>query len=100
MAEFCYIWYMKSKTKHIGNLIRQCITSIDPKAEAILYGSRARGDENSDSDWDILILTDYPIYVETEQKFRNRLYDLNWPKEDQLNGELQANWLGVAESGP
>jgi uncharacterized protein len=67
---------MKSRTKHIGNLIRQYINTIDPKAEAILYGSRARGDEHSDSDWDILILTDYPVDVKTEQKFRNRLYDL------------------------
>jgi uncharacterized protein len=67
---------MKARTQHIGNLIRQNIHSIDPKAEAILYGSRARGDEHSYSDWDVLILTDYPVNLETEQKFRNKLYDL------------------------
>ena len=49
---------------------------IDPKAEIILYGSRARGDDRPDSDWDILILTDYPVDLEKERKFRNNLYDL------------------------
>lgn len=52
------------------------ISSIDPKAEVILYGSRARGDERDDSDWDILILTDYPVDLQIERKFRNKLYDL------------------------
>ena len=49
---------------------------IDPKAEVILYGSRARGDERSDSDWDILVLTDYPVDLNKERVFRNNLYDL------------------------
>ncbi len=49
---------------------------IDPKAEVILFGSRARGDERTDSDWDILILTDYPADLQTERKFRDKLYDL------------------------
>ena len=42
----------------------------------ILFGSRARGEEREDSDWDILILTDYPIDVKIERKFRNELYNL------------------------
>lgn len=49
---------------------------IDPKAEIILYGSRARGDDRPDSDWDILVLTDYPVDMEKERNFRNNLYDL------------------------
>jgi predicted nucleotidyltransferase len=67
---------MKAKTKHITHLIRQKIHGIDPKAEIILYGSRARGDERVDSDWDILILTDYPADLELENVFRQELYDL------------------------
>lgn len=49
---------------------------IDPKAEVILYGSRARGDDRPDSDWDILILTDYPVNLNKERVFRDNLYDL------------------------
>ena len=67
---------MKTKTQHISQLIRHYINAIDPKADVILYGSRARGDERPDSDWDILVLTDYSIDLITERKFRDKLYDL------------------------
>lgn len=67
---------MKSKTKHISQLIRKHVSVIDPFAEVILYGSRARGDHHIYSDWDILVLTDYQIDVETERKFRNELYSI------------------------
>ena len=67
---------MKAKTQHISQLIRNSVRSIDPKAEVILYGSRARGDERIDSDWDILILTDYSVNLQIEREFRDKLYDL------------------------
>ena len=67
---------MKRKTQHISKMIRNYINAIDPKADVILYGSRARGDERPDSDWDILILTNNAADVVTERKFRNKLYDL------------------------
>jgi len=67
---------MKTKTQHISQLIRHYINAIDPKAEVILYGSRARGNERPDSDWDILVLTDYSVDLITERKFRDKLYDL------------------------
>jgi len=67
---------MKSRTKNITRLIKQNISDIDPQAQVILFGSHARGDERSESDWDLLILTDYPVDLEKERKFRNHLYDL------------------------
>jgi predicted nucleotidyltransferase len=73
---------MKPRTKKVSQLIRQTIDSIDPGAEVILYGSRARGDESTDSDWDILILTDYPVDLETEQRFREKLFDLELEVEE------------------
>jgi len=57
-------------------MIRNYIHTIDPGADVILYGSRARGDERPDSDWDILILTNNAADLMTERKFRNKLYDL------------------------
>lgn len=56
--------------------IRNTIQEVDSDAEVILYGSRARGDEKIDSDWDILVLTNYPSNLETEQNFRDKIYDL------------------------
>ncbi len=57
-------------------LIRQYVSAIDPDAEVILYGSRARGDEKVDSDWDLIILTDYSVDLPIERRFRYKLYDL------------------------
>lgn len=67
---------MNRRTIHITPLIRNYIEAVDSSADIILYGSRARGDEKEDSDWDILILTDYPATITTERKFREKLYDL------------------------
>jgi predicted nucleotidyltransferase len=61
----------------ILNNITKSIHSKDPNAEAFLFGSRARGDNRPDSDWDILILIDnLDITNEIEDKFRDDLYNL------------------------
>jgi len=40
----------------IPALIKTAVLAIAPDAEVYLYGSRARGDFEPDSDWDILVL--------------------------------------------
>ncbi|MGM0566985.1 MAG: nucleotidyltransferase domain-containing protein [Bacteroidota bacterium] len=67
---------MKKTKSQIRQLIRKTVNLVDSNAEVILYGSRARGDERADSDWDILILTGYAVDLATEEKFRDALYDL------------------------
>ncbi len=57
--------------KEILDRIRKVIYQTDPDAEAYLFGSRARGDNHSSSDWDILILIDAPkVTNEIEDNFR------------------------------
>jgi predicted nucleotidyltransferase len=59
----------------IQNRIIKIIHDKDPLAEAYLFGSRARGDFSSNSDWDILILVDdKKITNDIEDKFRDELY--------------------------
>lgn len=42
--------------------VKTTVRQIDPQAEVILFGSRARrGDAREDSDWDFLVLTSYPL---------------------------------------
>lgn len=67
---------MHSQKKHILSLIKKSIEQVDANAEIILFGSRARGDQRKDSDWDILILTDYPVSYRVEQNFRHHLFEL------------------------
>jgi predicted nucleotidyltransferase len=67
---------MTPKDNNIIKLIKSSIRSIDPKAQVIIFGSRARGDARKDSDWDILILTDDPVSTQIERSFRNNLFDI------------------------
>ncbi len=67
---------MTSETKHFSKQIRSSINEVDSNAEVLLYGSRARGTESKDSDWDVLVLTDYPVDLNEESKFRDIIYDL------------------------
>ncbi len=38
--------------------IKAAVLAIEPEAEVLLFGSRARGDAREDSDWDVLVLLD------------------------------------------
>ncbi len=67
---------MTQQDNNIVKMIKSSIRSIDTKAQVIIFGSRARGDARKDSDWDILILTDYPVSTEIERSFRNKLFDI------------------------
>ena len=67
---------MTQKDNDIIKRIKTSIKIIDPKAQVIIFGSRARGDAKKESDWDILILTDYPVSTEIERSFRNNLFDI------------------------
>jgi predicted nucleotidyltransferase len=51
---------MQHQTDDILAKISSTLKQHAPDAEAILYGSRARGDARPDSDWDVLVLLDKP----------------------------------------
>ena len=64
---------MIRRKRHIIQLIRQKVNEIDNTAEVILYGSRARGDELPDSDWDILILVNSKTDLDYERVWTGKL---------------------------
>jgi predicted nucleotidyltransferase len=53
------------------------IRSFLPDSEIVVYGSRARGDASSESDWDLLILTEQEVTQDLEES----LWDLLYPIE-------------------
>ncbi len=67
---------MKGKD-HILQLIKKSITSTDPDATLILYGSYARGDNKETSDIDILVLVDKDkITWDDQKRISYPLYDI------------------------
>jgi predicted nucleotidyltransferase len=45
------------EVRNFSEAVKNRIHIYDPEAKAILFGSRARGDAEPDSDWDLLVLT-------------------------------------------
>jgi len=65
--------------REIIKKIKKTVSSKAPSAKVILYGSRARGDNRSDSDIDILILLDKKkITREDEKRVKYPLYDIKF----------------------
>ena len=83
---------MARQTVHIASTIpeqvKELIQSIDPDAEVILFGSRARGDYRQDSDWDFLVLLEIPLTPELKNEIRDRLYELELEAGDILSARI------------
>ena len=61
----------------IRRKIKDAILQENSDAKIILYGSRARGTEFQESDWDILVLLNKPnVNFKDEQKIRHKLFDI------------------------
>jgi predicted nucleotidyltransferase len=60
----------------ILNEIKIKVLDIEPDAEVFLFGSRARGDSHSDSDWDILILLPDFANFKIKSIISEKLYDV------------------------
>ena len=57
--------------------IKRIVMGKYPKAKIYLYGSRARGNATSESDWDLLILLNKEMITpEIEEEITDPLYDL------------------------
>lgn len=66
---------MVTKTiQGIPMIVKETIEKIDSEARVILFGSRARGDFRSDSDWDFLILTRKKASPQFQDMIRELLY--------------------------
>ena len=73
------------------NQIRQVVWEVESDAEIILYGSRARGDATSESDWDLLILVDGPLSDERTDRIRHRLYEVEWESGEVISSIIRSH---------
>ena len=67
---------IKDEERALLERCRVSINRIDPSAELILYGSRARGDAEPDSDFDLLVLASGEVTLEREDIFRRCLFSI------------------------
>ena len=56
-----------------NDCIKSVIRSFIPDAEIMLFGSRARKEEHTDSDYDILIITERTFASGEKTTFRSRI---------------------------
>jgi uncharacterized protein len=94
----------------ITSKVKQTVKEFDPNAEVILFGSRARGDNKKDSDWDFLILTDKAAQDKTinDLKFnifkivieiKNHIFPLVENKADWKNIEVTEIFQNIKSEG-
>jgi len=71
--------------------VKQAIHAVEPEAEIRLYGSRARGDAQTESDWDFLILLNGSVDDERTDRIRHRLYELEWDSGEVLSAIVRSH---------
>lgn len=77
---------LSDREREILRKIRDAVRSELPDATVIFYGSRARGDAEEDSDWDVLALTE-TVDWRIENKVFSALYRVEL-EEDIIIGVL------------
>jgi uncharacterized protein len=82
-------------TKAFLQQVKECVHSIDPQAEVYLFGSRARGQQRKNSDWDFLVLTGKKLDQQLEHAIWDKFTELEITSEQIINPVVQEKqeWL-------
>jgi len=62
--------------------------TLPPNSSLLLYGSRARGDDHKDSDWDLLILLDKPQLTFSDYGVSYPFRELGWDINEEINPQV------------
>ena len=66
--------------------IKETVMAEYNDAKVVLFGSRARGTESKESDWDILILLNkQTVSLKDEQSIRHKIYDIELETEQSIS---------------
>ena len=71
--------------KSIQQLARK---TLPKNSTLLLYGSRARGDYHSDSDWDLLILLDKPKLEANDYDVTYPFRELGWEINEEISTHI------------
>lgn len=73
--------------------VKKSILQVEPSAEVILFGSRARNDFSQFSDWDFLVLVDGEINSARIDKIRHLLYEIEWETGEVISTIVKSRQL-------
>lgn len=77
------------KRSEIVKRIQEVLRRVAPDAQAILFGSEARGDARPDSDIDLLILIDKErVSFSDESRITDDLYNIEFETGVQINPKV------------
>lgn len=80
---------MQKSREELLQSIKEVLHSVVPDGKVILFGSRARGDERANSDWDLLILLDKPRIESSDfDRIAYPLCELGWKEGEQFSPKL------------
>ena len=82
--------------QNISTQIKEVVKSFFPEAKVLLFGSRARGDFDKDSDYDLLIIVKDEIPDREKRTLRGKIHlqlvkKLHAPFDVLLNSEKEVN---------
>ena len=76
--------------EEILNRVKKAVLQIEPTAEIILYGSRARDDFREYSDWDFLVLVDGTVDTARTDRIRHMLYEIEWDSDEIISSIVRS----------
>ena len=85
-----------NKAAVIDNLKTIAGKTLPEGSTLLLYGSRARGDNRPDSDWDLLILLDKPKLSSQDYDYGYPFSELGWEINEEINAQVYSKqeWDG------
>ena len=76
---------MTARERQILAEAKAAILSVEPAAEVILFGSRARGEAHEESDFDLMIVTPEEVRVLERGPYYERVQEVNFRHEELLS---------------
>ena len=72
----------------INSIKEIAVKTLSANSSLLLYGSRARGDNRVDSDWDLLILLDKPKLSSQDYDYGYPFRELGWDIGEEISPHI------------